>query len=135
MAVKLNDSTRGDVTDSHVTWNREKRNSRLCFPALHEGQIYSLTDNGVLTSITAKTGKELWSGRVGGNFVASPLVANGLIYMFDEEGRGTVAKAGPEFEIVAQNQLTEGGKASPAVADGAIFVRTKKHLYKVAKGS
>lgn len=132
LAVRLNASTKGNVNESHIVWNREKGNSRLCFPAMHDGRLYSLTDNGVLTCIDAKTGDELWSGRIGGNFVASPVIANDLIYMFDEEGRGTVARTGDRFEIVAKNQLDEGGKASPAIAEGAIFVRTAHYLYKLA---
>lgn len=133
LAVKLNETTRGDVTDSHVVWNREKGNSRLCFPALYQGKIYSLTDNGVLTCVDAATGSEVWSGRIGGNFVASPVIANGLVYVFDESGRGTVAKTGDKFEVLARNRLNEGGRASPAVAGNAIFLRTKSRLYKIAK--
>ena len=133
LAVRIGESTLGDVTSSHVVWNREKGNSRLCFPALFEGSIYSLTDNGVLTCIDAGTGKEKWTGRVGGNFVASPVVANRLVYMSDEQGRTTVCRTGDHFEIVARNQLAEGGKASPAIAGGAIYLRTKSQLYKIAK--
>lgn len=133
LAIQLDESTRGDVTNSHVIWNREKGNSRLAFPALFEGKIYSLTDNGVLSRIDAETGSEDWTGRIGGNFVASPVVANGLIYMSDEEGRGAVARTGDTFEVVARNRLAEGGKASPAIAGGAIFLRTKSHLYKLAR--
>ena len=133
LAVKLNASTRGNVNDSHVVWNREKGNSRLCFPVLWKGMLYSLTDNGVLTCVDAKTGEEVWTGRVGGNFVASPVIANDLIYVFDEAGRGTVLKTGDHFVVVAKNQLAEGGKASPAIAEGAIFLRTSGHLYKLSK--
>ena len=95
--------------------------------------IYSLSDDGILTCVSAESGDEVWSGRIGGNFVASPVIANDLIYMFDEKGRGTIARTGDKFEIVAKNQLEEGGKASPAIANGAIFVRTSGHLYKLAK--
>lgn len=133
LAVTLNDTTRGDVSQSHVAWNREKGNSRLCFPAMHNGRIYSLTDNGVLTCVDAETGEEKWTGRIGGNFVASPIIANDLIYVFDEKGRGTVLQTGERFEIAHKNQLDEGGKASPAIANGAIFVRTSGHLYKISQ--
>lgn len=132
LAVRLSDDTRGNVNDSHVVWNREKRNARMCNPILHKGMIYSLSDDGILTCVSAESGKEAWSGRIGGNFVASPVIANDLIYMFDEKGRGTVARTGDKFEVVAKNQLEEGGKASPAIAGGAIFVRTSGHLYKLA---
>ena len=132
LAVRLNDTTRGNVDNTHVVWNRAKGNSRLCFPVLFEGRVYSLTDNGVLACISADSGEEVWTVRIGGNFVASPALANGLLYMFDESGRGTVVRVGDEHEVVAKNRLGEGGKASPAIAGGAIFVRTKGHLYKLA---
>lgn len=132
IAVRLDESTRGNVNNSHVAWNREQGNSRLCFPALYKNRIYSLTDNGVLTCINAENGEEVWTGRIGGNFVASPVVAGGLIYMFDEDGRSTIVKATEKFSVLAKNQLDEGGKASPSIANGAIFVRTAGHLYKIA---
>lgn len=132
ISVTLGDTTKGDVSKTHVKWNRAKGNSRLSFPVLHRDKIYSLTDNGVLTCIDAETGKDIWTGRIGGNFVASPLVANDLVYVSDENGRTTVIKTGDEFKIVGKNQLEEGGKASLAVGNGAIFLRSSGHLYKLA---
>ena len=132
LAVKLDATTQGNVDESHVIWNREKRNSRLCFPVLHDGRVYSLTGDGVMTSVDAATGEEIWAGRLGGNFIASPVIGNGLVYVFDEQGRGTVIRTGDRFEVVAKNQLDEGGKASPAIANGALFLRTSGHLYKIS---
>ncbi len=132
LAVRLDEETQGNVDESHIVWNRDKRNARMCNPILHEGMIYSLSDDGILTCVIAESGKEAWSGRIGGNFVASPVIANGAIYMFDEKGRGTVVRTGDKFEVIAKNQLEEGGKASPAIAGSAIFVRTSRHLYKLA---
>ena len=133
LSVKLDATTRGDVTKSHVIWNREKGNSRLAYPVLYKGRIYSLTDGGVLSSIDATTGKEIWTGRVAGNYVASPIVANGLVYVFGEKGRATIVSTADKFEIIQRNSLNEGGKASPAVAKGALYIRTASHLYKIAK--
>ena len=72
MAVRLDDSTRGNVTDTHVVWNRTKANSRLCAPVLDHGRIWMLTDHGVLFGLDAKTGKQGAPLRLGGTFVASP---------------------------------------------------------------
>jgi len=132
LMVRLDKTTSGDVSKSHVTWDRQKGNSRLSFPVLADGKVYSLTDNGVLTCIDATNGTEVWTGRVGGNYVASPLIANGLIYVADEKGRTTILRAGDKFEIVAKNVLAEGGKASLAVGEGAIFLRSSGHLYKLS---
>jgi outer membrane protein assembly factor BamB len=132
MAVRLDESTRGDVTQTHVVWNRTKANSRLCAPVLDHGRIWMLTDQGVLFGLDAKTGKQEAALRVGGTFVASPLVAGDHLYICDEEGSTNVVRASLPPKIIATNQLKEGLRASPAVADGALFLRTFHSLYKIA---
>lgn len=133
MAVRLDESTRGDVTETHLAWNRTKGNSRLCAPALDQGRIWMLTDNGVLYVLDATTGEELHAVRLGGSFVASPLIAGDNLYACDEAGVTTVVSTNLPPEIVAQNQLDDGMRASPAVSDGAIYLRTYQHLYKLSE--
>lgn len=132
LSVKLDESTLGNVDKSHVVWNRERGNSRLATPLLSGGLIYMVTDNGVAICIDAATGAEVWTDRVGGTFVASPIIANGLLYFCNEEGETSVVKAGRTFELVAKNKLEEGMRASPAAANGALYLRTFGHLYKIA---
>jgi len=134
MAVRLDESTRGNVDESHVVWNRTKGNSRLCSPVLDRDRIWMLTDNGVLNGLDAKTGEELASKRLGGQYVASPVVVGDYLYACNEEGVTNVVRTSVRPEVVAQNQLEEGMRASPAVADGAIYLRTFTHLYKIAAG-
>ena len=102
ISVKLDEATRGNVDETHVTWNRERGNSRLSTPLLYEGRIYMVTDNGVAICLNAETGEEIWTDRIGGTFVASPIVAGGLIYFCNEEGQTTLVKAGDKFEVVAK---------------------------------
>lgn len=92
-----------------------------------------LTDNGILYGVDAKTGEELASLRLGGSFVASPLIAGGYLYACDEDGTTIVVRTGVPPEIVARNRLREGMRASPAVAEGAIYLRTYRSLYKIAR--
>lgn len=132
LAVKLDETTRGDVTETHVVWDRPRGNSRLSFPVLADGRIYFVTDAGVANCVDAETGKEVWTGRLGGNYIASPLVAKDRVYFFSIEGTTTVARAGNAFEVISKNELQEGMRASPAAADGALFLRTHGHLYKIA---
>jgi len=134
MAVRLDESPRGNVDGTHVVWNRTKGNSRLCAPVLDRDRIWMLTDNGVLNGLDAKTGEELASKRLGGQYVASPVVVGDFLYACDEEGTTTVVRTSVPPEIVAQNQLEAGMRASPAVADGAIYLRTFGRLYKIAGG-
>jgi outer membrane protein assembly factor BamB len=133
MAVRLDESTRGDVTQTHIVWNRTKANSRLCAPVLDRTRIWMLTDHGVLFGLDAKTGKQEAVVRLGGTFVASPLIAGDHLYACDEEGTTTVVQLSRPPKIVASNRLNEGLRASPAVAGGALYLRTFHSLYKIAE--
>ncbi len=133
MAVRLDETTHGDVTETHLVWNRTRGNSRLCSPALDRGRLWVLTDNGVLYSLDAKTGQELAVVRLGGSYVASPVIAGEHLYACNEDGVTTVVRTSVPPEIVAKNSLSEGMRASPAIADGAIYLRTFQRLYKIAK--
>lgn len=130
-AIRLDETTRGDVTESHEVWRREKGNSRLAAPILVDDRVYMVTDTGVVTSVNADSGEEVWKGRLGGTHVASPISANGLLYFFSEEGEVTVVKAADKFEIVSKNRLAEGGRASLAAANGHLLVRSFSHLYRI----
>ncbi|QDT32588.1 outer membrane protein assembly factor BamB family protein [Thalassoglobus polymorphus] len=133
IAVRLDKTTVGNVDETHVLWNRPRGNSRLATPLLYEGLVYMVTDNGVAICLDAVTGEEVWTNRIGGTFVASPVLANGLLYLCNEEGETSIVKAGREFQLVSKNHLEEGMRASPGVANGALFLRTFHHLYKISK--
>lgn len=133
IAVELNESTKGDVTETHVAWDRPKGNSRLAAPLLLNDRVYMITDTGVANCVDANTGEEIWKGRVGGTHVASPITANGYIYFCSEEGDVTVIKAGDTFKVVAKNHLKDGMRASPAAADGRLYLRTFEHLYCIGR--
>lgn len=130
-AIRLDNTTTGDVTESHEVWRREKGNSRLAAPILVGSRIYMVSDTGVATCVNADNGEEVWKGRLGGTHVASPITANGLLYFFSEEGEVTVVKAADEFQIVSKNRLAEGGRASLAAANGHLLVRSFGHLYRI----
>lgn len=133
VAVKLDATTRGDITDSHVAWSYDKGNPRFSMPIYSDGLIFQINDMGVVVCIEAATGKELWKGRAPGNYRASPILAGDHLYFFSEDGLGTVLRAGREFEKVASNKVEAlGTTACPAVSGGAIYVRGKTHLYKIA---
>lgn len=131
LSIRLDDTTRGNIDETHVTWLRSRGNSDLSNPLLHEGLIYMVANNGVAVCVDAETGEEVWTDRIGGTFVASPIVANDLIYFSNEEGVTTVIRAGRKFDVVARNKLAEGVRASPAAANGAYYLRTFGHLYKI----
>ena len=133
LSVRLDDTTRGDVSESHVVWNRDKGNSDLSAPILIGDRIFSVLNNGVLNCVDAKNGNEIWKDRIEGTFTASPVTANGLIYFCNEEGVCFVVKAADQFELVSKNTLSEGMRASPSAADGRLFLRTFTRLYAIGQ--
>ncbi len=122
---------RGDVTDTHVAWTATKGAPHTPSPLLIGDELYTVSDNGFATCLDAKTGKVHWSQRLGGAFSASPLEADGKVYFQNEAGVGFVVRAGTKYELLAKNDLKEKTLASYAAADGALFVRTEKHLYRI----
>ena len=84
-----------------------------------------------MACLEAKTGEEIWKERIGGNFSASPIVADGKIYFFDEEGKTTIIEAGRKFKVVGKNELEAGFMGSPAVSGDLLILRTKTHLYRI----
>jgi outer membrane protein assembly factor BamB len=120
----------GDVTKTHVAWKTRQHAPLTPSPLLIGEELYMVSDDGVASCLDAKTGKVHWKERLGGNYSASPIDAAGRIYFLSEEGQATVIKAGKQFEALARNALDERTLASPAVADGALFIRTAKNLYR-----
>jgi outer membrane protein assembly factor BamB len=97
--------------------------------------LFMMNDSGVASCLDANTGEEIWTKRLGGDYWASPLIANGLIYCFSQNGDVPVFKAAREFELVAENHLEDGFNASPAVAGEALILRSMTHLYRIEKPS
>jgi outer membrane protein assembly factor BamB len=121
----------GDVTETHVAWTIGKGAPHNPSPLLVGDELYLVSDQGLASCLDAVTGKVHWQERLGGTYSASPLYAGGKVYFQDEAGTGVVVKAGTRFERLAQNALDEPALASYAAADGALFIRTEKHLYRI----
>ncbi len=121
----------GEVTESHVAWRYKRVVPKRPSLLLVGDFLYMVDDRGVGACLEAKTGREVWRERIGGDFSASPILAGGRIYFFNQDGKATVIKASPEYEVLAENELDEGLMASPAVSGNSLFVRTKTHLYRI----
>jgi outer membrane protein assembly factor BamB len=129
LAVRLDG--RGDVTRSHVAWTLKRGVSLTPSPLLIGSELYLVSDNGIASCFDAQSGTMHWQQRLGGNYSASPLYADGRIYFQSEEGESTVIAPGREFKQLAKNQLDGQTLASLAVAGGAIFLRSQSHLYRI----
>ena len=121
----------GDVTSSNIVWTSDSQISKKPSILLVGEDLFVGNDTGIITCFDALTGKEIYRERIGGNFSASPIYHNGLIYLFSEEGVTTVIRASRDFEVVATSTLGDGFTASPAVADNALFLRSQSALYRV----
>lgn len=122
----------GDVTDTHVAWKLEGRAvPKEPSVLLTEGLLYLVSDDGILTCLDAATGQEVWNERIGGNYLASPICADGRLYFSSVQGKTTVIKTGRAYELLATNKLDSGFMASPIVAGKALVLRTKTHLYRI----
>lgn len=122
----------GDVTDTHIVWKYEGRDvPDDPSPIIVDGLLYMVNGGGVVSCIDAATGALVWSERLGGNYEASPIYADGRLYFSSVQGKTTVLKAGRAFESLAVNILPSGFMASPAVQGKALILRTKTHLYRI----
>jgi outer membrane protein assembly factor BamB len=122
---------KGVVTDTHILWRFGRNVSMRPSLLLANDLIFMVDDGGIATCLDAKNGNEIWRERIGGNFSASPLYAEGRVYFFNEEGKTIVISAGREFKILAQNELGDGFMASAAVDGKALYLRSRTHLYRV----
>ena len=124
----------GDVTDTHVAWKHRKGGPTTPSLLVVGDNLYCVSDLGIASCVDAVTGNLHWTHRFDGKFSASPVAAEGRVYFQNEDGVGFVIKAGTSFEQLAENDLGERSLASYAVTDHALFIRTEKHLWKIAAG-
>lgn len=129
IAVQPDVSIRGE----RMVWRSTKQIPKRAAPLLIDKRLYMINDSGVASCLDAQSGEVIWSKRLPGEYWASPLSANGLIYALSQKGDISVLKAGPEFELVAENKLGDGFNASPAVDGDALILRSKSHLYRIIK--
>jgi outer membrane protein assembly factor BamB len=121
----------GLLSDTHVAWKVKRGVSNKPSILLVDGLIYMIGDTGIASCIDAKTGEQVWQNRVGGEYSASPVYADGRLWFFAEDGKTVVLKPGRVFEQVAENRLNDGFLASPAIAGKAFYLRTRTHLYRI----
>lgn len=125
---------RGDITQSHRVWSFQN-GPDVPTPVTDGKYFYTVNDRGIVWCLDAKTGQEIWGSRriKPATYSASPVLADGKIYVTNEDGLTTVLKAGPTFEVLAENNLNDYCLSSPAISDGQIFIRTTQFLYCIGK--
>ena len=99
----------------------------------YEGLLYMTNEVGVVTCADARTGERVWRQRLGGIFFASPVAADGKVYLVSETGETFVVRAGREPYVLARNNLGERFMASPAISNGHLFLRSDETLFCIGK--
>jgi outer membrane protein assembly factor BamB len=127
---------RGDVSRSHVMWTANN-GPDVPTPVTDGTYLYVVNDRGIMWCLDLKTGKDVYSRQriKSGSYSGSPVLADGKIYITNEDGVTVVVKAGPTFQVLAENDFDDYTLSSPAVSDGQIFIRTSKFLYAIGARS
>ena len=121
----------GLLTETSVVWRVKRGIPNKPSILLIDDLLYMINDSGIASCVEAKTGEVVWQKRLGGEYSASPVYADGRIWFFSEDGKASVIRAGRTFEVMAENHLDEGFLASPAIAGRGFYLRTRTHLYRI----
>ena len=130
LAIRLGGS--GDMTDKAIRWKYQRSVPQLPSPLLHQGVLYMVNDNGIVTTLNPDTGVVIKQGRLTGApgaVFASPIAADGHVFFSTEAGAIVVVAPGGDLAVKQVNNLNEEVYATPAVADGRLYVRTTQALY------
>jgi outer membrane protein assembly factor BamB len=135
--------SRGDLTlpqgatqSSAIVWSRTGRGSYMPTPIIYGGLLYVLANNGVLDAYNLRTGDEVYRQRlpvIGSGFSASPVAADGKIYLSNEDGEILVIGAGATFRHIATNSMGELLMATPALSEGVMYVRSSASLFAIGR--
>jgi outer membrane protein assembly factor BamB len=142
-AIRLGAS--GDITlkdgkesSEFIAWSKTRGGPYMPTPVVYGDLLYTCSNQGVLTAYNAKSGERIYQERLGGKggaFTASPVAADGKIYLSSEDGEVFVVKAGPKYELLATNRVGEVMMATPAISDGLVIVRAHNHVFAFGDGT
>jgi outer membrane protein assembly factor BamB len=130
--LALKPGGRGDVTGSHVLWSFNN-GPDVPTPVTDGTYFYSINDRGIMYCLDAKTGQTVYGPQRlrSATYSGSAVLADGKIYITDEDGVTSVVQAGPSFKLLAENDLGGYTLSSPAISGGQIFIRTDAFLYAI----
>jgi outer membrane protein assembly factor BamB len=126
----------GETENSGVAWSKTARGPYMPTPLAYRGLLYVLANNGLFDAYDLQTGKEVYRQRlpnVGSGFSASPVAADGKIYLSSEDGDVIVIGAGPEFSHIGTNPMGDLIMATPALSDGRMYIRTAGAVFAIGR--
>src|SRR6185503_9318260 len=126
------------TANEYVVWSQPRGGTYLPSSVAYQGNIYTLTETGILNRYDAKTGKEIYKTRIdpeARNFTTSPWAYNGKLFCLSEEGQTFVVSTGEQFQLSHVNQLDDMAQASPALVGDRLLIRTEHRLYSIRRRS
>jgi outer membrane protein assembly factor BamB len=141
----IRETATGDITladgvssNQGVAWSAARDGGYMCTPLVYRGLVYIVKYNGVLSVYDAKSGERKYQQRLADGksaFTSSPVASDGKVYLASEEGHVYVFKAGPSFELIAENEMGESVLATPAISEGLLVYRTQGNVVALAGGT
>ncbi len=131
--LAVDPSGRGDVTATHVRWRLAKGVPKKPSPVLVGDHLFLCDDGGIASCVAARTGEILWRQRLGGEYSASLIFADGRIFAFSQEGKAVMFRPTPQYESAGESTLDGGFMSSPAIVGQALILRSKTHLYRIER--
>jgi outer membrane protein assembly factor BamB len=125
-------------SNAQVVWFHPRASAYTSSPLVYRGRMYAVNDNGIVTVLDAKSGKEIYKARVGGGgntFSSSPWAYDGKVFFLSEDGDTFVVAAGDQYHEIAKNPLGEMSLATPAIGADSLFIRTATKLYRIRQQS
>ena len=121
----------GELGKEHIAWELNRSVPEIPSPLFYRDQIYMVRNGGTLAAVDPETGKLSYRGRLGGTgqYSASPIAANGHLYLLSDQGTLSVVKAGSKFEMTHRFQLPESASVSPALDHDTLYIRGMGHLW------
>ena len=131
VAMSVKAGGQGDVTETHVDWIQRKSLPTVPSPLVYRNEFYMIKDGGIMTALDVTNGEILQQGRLEGrgNYYASPVAGDGLIYTASEQGVVTIIKAGPKWDVLSSRDFKQRIMATPVISQGQLFIRTDAALY------
>ena len=133
--IAINSNSSGQLSDSAILWRVTKNLSEVPSPIYYRKRAYMIKDGGFITCLNPENGNVLFQSRIGnpGPYLASPVAANGLLYIFGYNGKLKILKAGDELNIVGEHDFKDKIGASPAIIGNTIYIRTNSGLLAYSK--
>ena len=123
----------GETKNEFIAWSSTSGSPYTPTPIVYGDLFYALADNGVLSAYEAKTGVRVYQQRLPSTFSASPVAADGKLYLASEDGDFFVVKAGREFEVLGKNVMSQPLMATPAITDRMLIVRGENTIWAVGQ--